>query len=195
MVVTIGLSLVLRYIFLFVFGGSPRFFAQYTAQSALEVGPIDITPKDIAISTMSIIILVAVGVFLVKTRWGKAMRAVADNRDLAESSGIDVQRVIRLVWVMGGSLAALGGVFDALAEQIRWDLGFRILLLVFAAVTLGGLGTAFGALVGSIIVGVGVQLSTIWIPTDLKNVGALVVLIVVLIVRPQGIMGKKERVG
>ncbi|HEY5727366.1 MAG TPA: branched-chain amino acid ABC transporter permease, partial [Acidimicrobiia bacterium] len=94
-----------------------------------------------------------------------------------------------------GSLAALGGVFDALAEQIRWDLGFRILLLVFAAVTLGGLGTAFGALVGSIIVGVGVQLSTIWIPTDLKNVGALVVLIVVLIVRPQGIMGKKERVG
>ena len=77
----------------------------------------------------------------------------------------------------------------------RWDLGFRILLLVFAAVTLGGLGTAFGALVGSIIVGVGVQLSTIWIPTDLKNVGALVVLIVVLIVRPQGIMGKKERVG
>ncbi len=195
MVVTIGLSLVLRYIFLFVFGGSPRFFAQYTAQSALEIGPIDITPKDIAISTMSIIILVAVGVFLVKTRWGKAMRAVADNRDLAESSGIDVQRVIRLVWVMGGSLAALGGVFDALAEQIRWDLGFRILLLVFAAVTLGGLGTAFGALVGSIIVGVGVQLSTIWIPTDLKNVGALVVLIVVLIVRPQGIMGKKERVG
>ena len=195
MVVTIGLSLVLRYIFLFVFGGSPRFFAQYTAQSALDLGPIDITPKDIAISTMSIIILVAVGVFLVKTRWGKAMRAVADNRDLAESSGIDVQRVIRLVWVMGGSLAALGGVFDALAEQIRWDLGFRILLLVFAAVTLGGLGTAFGALVGSIIVGVGVQLSTIWIPTDLKNVGALVVLIVVLIVRPQGIMGKKERVG
>jgi branched-chain amino acid transport system permease protein len=86
-------------------------------------------------------------------------------------------------------------VFDALAEQVRWDLGFRILLLVFAAVTLGGLGTAFGALVGSIIVGIGVQVSTIWIPTDLKNVGALVVLIVVLIVRPQGIMGKKERVG
>jgi branched-chain amino acid transport system permease protein len=195
MVVTIGLSLILRYIFLFVFGGSPRFFAQYTAQSALQVGPIDITPKDIAISIMSIIILVAVGVFLVMTRWGKAMRAVADNRDLAESSGIDVQRVIRLVWVMGGSLAALGGVFDALAEQVRWDLGFRILLLVFAAVTLGGLGTAFGALVGSIIVGIGVQVSTIWIPTDLKNVGALVVLIVVLIVRPQGIMGKKERVG
>jgi branched-chain amino acid transport system permease protein len=96
---------------------------------------------------------------------------------------------------MGGSLAALGGVFDALAEQVRWDLGFRILLLVFAGVVLGGLGSAFGALVGSLIVGIGVQLSTIWIPTDLKNVGALVVLIVVLIVRPQGIMGKKERVG
>jgi branched-chain amino acid transport system permease protein len=195
MVVTIGLSLILRYIFLFAFGGSPRFYLQYTAQSALQFGPIDITAKDLVISTLSILILVGIGLFLIVTRWGKAMRAVADNRDLAESSGIDVQRVIRLVWVMGGSLAALGGVFDALAEQVRWDLGFRILLLVFAGVVLGGLGSAFGALVGSLIVGIGVQLSTIWIPTDLKNVGALVVLIVVLIVRPQGIMGKKERVG
>jgi branched-chain amino acid transport system permease protein len=123
------------------------------------------------------------------------MRAVADNRDLSESSGIDVQRVIRVVWTMGGSLAALGGVFIGLSEQVAWNTGFRILLLMFAGVVLGGIGTAFGALVGSVIVGIGIQVSTIWFPTELKNVGALVLLILALVVRPQGILGRKERVG
>jgi branched-chain amino acid transport system permease protein len=126
---------------------------------------------------------------------GKAMRAVSDNRDLAESSGIDVQRVIRFVWVLGGALAGLGGVFIGLSEQGSWNIGFRILLLIFAAVILGGLGTAYGALVGAVIVGIGIQVSTLFVPTELKNVGALVLLILVLVFRPQGILGRKERVG
>jgi neutral amino acid transport system permease protein len=78
---------------------------------------------------------------------------------------------------------------------IRWDMGAQILLLIFAAIALGGLGTAFGALVGALIVGMLVELSTLWIPSDLKYVGALVVLIVVLLVRPQGLLGRKERIG
>ncbi len=195
MVVTIGLSLVLRYLFLFAFGGVPRFFRDYTAQSAVSLGLVEITPKDMFAAALSITVLVGVGLFLLLTRMGKAMRAVADNRDLAESSGIDVQRVIRFVWTIGGALAALGGVLLGLSEQVSWNIGFRTLLLVFAGVILGGLGTAFGALVGSVIVGVGIQVSTLFIPPELKNVGALVVLILVLIVRPQGILGRKERVG
>ncbi len=195
MVVTIGLSLVLRYFYLFGFGGTPRFFRDFTAQSAIKLGVVEITPKDLITGALSIIVLVGIGLFLIYARMGKAMRAVADNRDLAESSGIDVQRVIRFVWTLGGALAALGGVFLGLAEQVSWNIGFRTLLLVFAGVILGGLGTAFGALVGSVIVGIGIQVSTIWVPTELKNVGALVVLILVLIVRPQGILGRKERVG
>ncbi len=195
MVVTIGLALVLRYLFLFGFGGSPRFFKDYTAQSAIDIWIVQITPKDLVVGALSIIVLVGVGLFLIYARMGKAMRAVADNRDLAESSGIDVQRVIRFVWTLGGSLAALGGVFLGLTEQVSWNIGFRTLLLVFAGVILGGLGTAFGALVGSVLVGIGIQVSTLFVPTELKNVGALVVLIVVLIIRPQGILGRKERVG
>ena len=195
MVVTIGVSLVLRYVFLFIFGGSPRFFADYTAQSGIQIGIIDITPKDLITSIMSVIILIGVGLLLINTKLGKAMRAVADNRDLAESSGIDVQSVIRSVWVLGGALAGLGGVFIGLSEQVSWNIGFRILLLIFAAVILGGLGTAFGAMVGALVVGVGIQVSTIFVPTELKNVGALAVLIVVLIFRPQGILGRSERVG
>jgi branched-chain amino acid transport system permease protein len=195
MVVTIGMSLVLRYLFLFAFGGTPRFFKDYTAQSAVSLGLVEITPKDMVAATLSVAVLVAVGLFLIFTRMGKAMRAVADNRDLAESSGIDVQRVIRFVWTIGGALAALGGVLLGLSEQVSWNIGFRTLLLVFAGVILGGLGTAFGALVGSVIVGVGIQVSTLFVAPELKNVGALVVLILVLIVRPQGILGRKERVG
>ena len=195
MVVTIGLSLVLRYVFLFIFGGSPRFFADYTAQSAIQLGIVDITPKDLITSILSVVILVGVGLLLLNTKLGKAMRAVADNRDLAESSGIDVQNVIQNVWILGGALAGLGGVFIGLSEQVSWNIGFRILLLIFAAVILGGLGTAFGALVGAIVVGVGIQVSTIFVPTELKNVGALAVLIIVLIIRPQGILGRPERVG
>ncbi|MDH3517293.1 MAG: branched-chain amino acid ABC transporter permease [Acidimicrobiia bacterium] len=195
MVVTIGLSIFVRYIFLFLFGGSPRFFRDYTAQSGMQIGIIDITPKDLATAIISIAVLVAVGLFLGNTKLGKAMRAVSDNRDLAESSGIDVQRVISRVWVAGGALAALGGVFIGLSEQVSWNIGFRILLLIFAAVVLGGLGTAYGALVGALVVGVGIQVSTIYLPTELKNVGALVLLILVLVIRPQGILGRAERVG
>lgn len=195
MIVSIGLSLVIRYVFLFVFGGSPRFFKDYTAQSALQLGIVQITPKDLVATAAAVLILVGVGVFLETTRIGKAMRAVSDNRDLAESSGIDVERVVRYVWVAGGALAALGGVFMGLSEQVAWNSGFRILLLLFAGTVLGGLGTAYGALVGSLVVGVGIQVSTLFVPTELKNVGALALLIVVLIVRPQGILGRAERVG
>jgi neutral amino acid transport system permease protein len=78
---------------------------------------------------------------------------------------------------------------------IKWDMGTQVLLLVFAAVTLGGLGTAFGALIGSIIVGILVEISTLWIPPDMKYVGALAVLIIILLIRPQGILGRKERLG
>jgi branched-chain amino acid transport system permease protein len=82
-----------------------------------------------------------------------------------------------------------------MAQQVNFQMGFQILLLIFAGVTLGGLGTAFGALLGSLIVGMFIQVSTIVVPPELKNVGALGILIVILLVRPQGILGRRERIG
>lgn len=196
LVVTIGLSIVLRYGFLLIFGGTQRFYRDYTAQRARTyLGLIDLTDKDFITMVISILVLIGVGLVLARTRIGKAMRAVSDNRDLAESSGIDVERVVRLVWVAGGALAALGGVFLGLSETVNWLLGFRMLLLIFAGVTLGGLGTTYGALVGCLLLGMGIQLSTLFIPIELKNAGALAVLIGVLMFRPQGILGQAERVG
>jgi branched-chain amino acid transport system permease protein len=104
--------------------------------------------------------------------------------------------VIRTVWIVAAGLAGLAGVLWAYFRPgIKWDMGAQILLLIFAAVTLGGLGTAFGALLGSLVVGLLVEVSSLVIPADLKYVGALVVLIVILLVRPQGILGRKERIG
>jgi branched-chain amino acid transport system permease protein len=195
LVISIGLSIFIRYLVLYFFGGSPRAFDDYAVQSPYLWGPLRIVPKDLWAIGISIVTLTGVGLVLTRTRVGKAIRAVADNPDLARSSGIDVDRIIVLVWGAGAALATLGGVLFAMSDQVTWDFGFKLLLLMFAGVTLGGLGTAFGAFVGSLIVGIIIQVSTLWVPTELKNVTALGLLIVILIVRPQGIFGQRERIG
>ncbi len=197
LVVSLGFSILFRYMMLFQFGGRVQRYRSYQLQSAIDFKFFSMVPKDIFIVVFSVLVLVGVGFGLQKTRAGKAMRAVADNRDLAESSGIDVDQVIRLVWILGAALAGLGGVLFGLTETIGWEMGFRLLLLMFAGVTLGGLGTAYGALLGSLIVGIFIQMSTLipGVTPDLKNVGALLTLIIILLVRPQGLLGRAERVG
>ena len=195
MIVSIGLSLFVRHLLLLFFGGAPRPYADFVGQSVVRIGPIALTPRDMAIMAISVVILLGVGLMLQTTRIGKAMRAVADNRDLAESSGIDVNRVILVVWILGAGLAALGGILFGSAVAVDWFMGFRLLLLMFAGVILGGLGTAYGAMVGSIVIGLVTELSVLWFPAELKFMWALVVLIVVLLVRPQGILGRAERIG
>ncbi|MGO4691406.1 branched-chain amino acid ABC transporter permease [Glaciibacter sp. 2TAF33] len=195
MIVSIGLSLSLRYLFQFFYGGQTEQLPG-SGLADLHLGPVRLSPIDLASMGISVVVLLAVAYFLLRTRIGKATRAVSDNPSLASASGIDVDRVIRIVWVLGAALAGLSGVLWAYFRPgVSWDMGFQILLLVFAAVVLGGLGTAFGALLGSIIVGLFVELSTLVLPSDLKYVGALIVLIVVLLFRPQGILGRKERIG
>ncbi len=195
MVVSIGLSILARYFFLYQFGGRTRPYGDYNLQRAVDIGPIAIAPKDIYSIILSIVVLMGIGLALQYTRIGKAMRAVSDNPDLAESSGIDVDRVVLTVWIAGSALACLGGVLYGLGEQVSFQFGFQLLLLMFAGVTLGGLGTAYGALLGSFVIGMFVQVSTMWVSTELKNVGAFAILIVILLVRPQGILGRAERVG
>jgi neutral amino acid transport system permease protein len=196
LVITIGAGILVRYMFLYQFDGFTRTYDDYQLQTTgFDVGPVTIVPRDLFTILISVAVLVLVALFLQRTRVGKAMRAVADNRDLAESSGIDVEKVVGYVWATGAGLAALGGILLGLSEQVSWLVGFQLLLLMFAGVTLGGLGTAYGALVGSLVVGMFVQLSTLWVAPELKNVGALLILILILLVRPQGILGQSERVG
>ena len=194
MIVSIGLSLALRYLFQFIFGAD-QLVLPADNRAALILGPVRLRSTDIISAIICIVLLLHVAFVLLRTRIGKATRAVSDNRSLAAASGIDVEKVIRTVWVGAGALAGLAGVLIGYYQSLRWDTGASILLLIFAAVTLGGFGTAFGALVGSLVIGVITDVSTVFIPNNLKYVAALVVLIAILLVRPQGILGKASRIG
>jgi branched-chain amino acid transport system permease protein len=195
MIVSIGLSLaVLNFLQWWI--GPDRIRLSKSIEVRHQVGPIqvgDITLMSIAIAAIA---LIGVAFFLQRTRLGRATRAVSDNPSLAAASGIKVDFIIRLVWVMAVSLAALGGILMALYDNgTKFDIGAKLLLLMFAAVTLGGLGQAYGALAGSLVIGVVVETSTLWLGPDLKYATALGILIIVLLVRPQGILGRAERVG
>jgi branched-chain amino acid transport system permease protein len=196
MIVTIGLSLAMQYTFQYFVGARTVRVVQDNP-SIREIGPITMTNQSFAAMGISIVVLAAVGFALLRTRIGRATRAVSDNPALAAASGIDVDKVIRLVWTVAMGLAGLSGLMYALVTNgIKWDSGLQILLLLFASVTLGGLGTAFGALVGSLIIGLVVELSPVLgMPGDFKYATALLILILLLLVRPQGLLGRAERVG
>lgn len=195
LVVTVGLSLMLRNIYLFQFGGRTKQLSSYSKQVNLEIGPIGITPRDLTTAILGVIILVSVALFLQRSRLGKAIRAVSDNVQLASATGIDTRKVIKIVWFAGGALAATGGIFRGLDEQVSFSMGSDLLFLMFAGITLGGLGSAFGALIGGFFIGIFVEMSSLFFPSELKVAPALFILIVMLVVRPQGLLGKSQRVG
>ena len=193
MIVSIGFSIVMRYVYLLLFNGDTKDIAGGGTEVVL--GSIRTTNVVLGGMAISALALVGVALFLTRTRIGKATRAVSDNAALASATGIDVERIIRIVWVAAAALTGLAGVLYGLEMQANWLTGFDLLLLLFAAVTLGGLGTAFGATVGALIIGMVVEVSNLFIPNELRYAAALVILIVILIVRPQGVLGKKQRLG
>lgn len=195
MIVAIGMSIFLRYLYQYLYGGAFETYADYVTQDTLTLGPISIFPKDLVSAGVALVVLVLVAIALAKTRIGKATRAVADNTALSAATGIDVDRVVSVVWVGGTALAGLSGVLLGMSQQVQYEMGFKLLLLVFAAVILGGIGTIWGAMLGSILIGVFIELSTLVIPSEMKYVGALGILILVLLFRPQGILGRAQRVG
>jgi len=196
MIVSIGLSLAVRYVFQFIVGGGTMQLPGSSAAKIPLFGAVALSTIDLASMAISLVVIVAFALWLIFSRIGKATRAISDNASLAAASGIDVDRVIRIVWILASMLAGLSGILWAYFRPgIKWDMGEKILLLMFAAVVLGGLGTAFGALLGALIVGILVETSAMVIPSDLKYVGALSLLIIILVVRPQGLLGRKERIG
>ncbi len=199
-IVSIGLALVLRNSILLWQGGAPRRYDVDVFQ-VYELGPIRLSLSQIVVIVVASIAIVGVGLLLARTTLGKAMRALSDSRDLAAVSGIDTDRITAHTWILGSALAGLGGVLQGLVQNaFEPNMGFRLLLLIFAAVILGGVGSAYGALVGGLALGLMMEIST-WsaLPADgvdsvYKPVVAFVVLITVLIFRPQGIFGRARTI-
>jgi branched-chain amino acid transport system permease protein len=196
MIISIGLAIFLRNVYQYIVGADSHQFTEVGIPRApWELGPIDLSPRLFWTGVICAIVLVIVSLAVQRTRLGKATRAVSDNPALAASSGIDVDRVILTVWIVGTALAGTSGILWGINYGFDYQFGFKILLLVFAGVTLGGFGTIWGAMAGSVVVGLMVEMSSLILPPEIKYVTALVVLILVLLIRPQGLLGRAQRVG
>ncbi|MFC8796310.1 branched-chain amino acid ABC transporter permease [Promicromonospora sp. NPDC057138] len=197
MIITIGLSLTLQYtIQLMIGNGSERILS--TNPTSMTIAGITLSSWSWASMAVAVVAILFIGWFLTRTRIGRATRAVSDNPALASATGINPDKIVRIVWTMSTGFAGLAGLMYGLSVgTFGWNTGMQMLLLMFAAVTLGGLGTAFGALLGSLVIGIVVEMSPLipGMPNDLRYATALAILILVLLLRPQGLLGRRERIG
>ena len=193
LLMTIGLAFLIRYSVQFAWGTEIRSL-DVNAVATVEFLGLRIGRTELVVIVAGFTVLTAIGLMLKYSLLGKQMRALADNLDLAETTGIDTSRVILLTWLFAGALAGLAGVLAGAITDVRPGLGFALLLPIFAAVVLGGIGDAFGALVGGIVLGLVTEWSTLLIDFRWKTAVGFAVLIIVLIVRPQGIFGRARTI-
>ena len=180
--------------FVYIIWGSDFYFYYRGIRQVLTL-PLGVRIRydQLIVLAMALLFVVLIYLFLERTKLGKAMRATADNPELARVTGIDVGRVIFWTWALGTAMAAVGGVLLGLDSQVRPEMGWLVLLPLFAAVILGGIGNPYGALVGGLIIGVIQQVSTAFLNPAYKPAVAFIVMIIILLVRPQGIFGGRER--
>ena len=192
LLMSLGLAFVLRNAIQFVAGTAPRSLDADVTSSISFLG-LDIGETELIVVIISFAVLAGVATMLRATSLGRQMRALADNFDLAETTGIDTGRVVLQTWVLAGALAGLAGVLVVAATgSLSPNTGFFLLLSMFAAVVLGGIGNAYGALAGGLVIGLTQEWSTLVIESQWKVAVSFVVLILVLIVRPQGIFGRER---
>jgi neutral amino acid transport system permease protein len=193
LLITIGLAFVIRNAIQFFAGSTPRTL-NVDVTTALDLfGHVRIGRTQLVAVVVGLVALLLVGLLLRATRIGKEMRALADNTSLAEVSGIDTQRVILVTWALAGGLAGLAGVVSAAAIGVMTpNFGWVLLLSLFAAAVLGGLKSAYGALVGGLLLGLVEEWSTMFVDSRWKFAIGFGVLIVALLVRPTGLLGRPE---
>ncbi len=189
-IVSIGLALFLRNGILFIWGGTNRNY-DLPLIEAIDVGGVKITYYRLIVIAVTILAIIALHLILQKTKIGKAMRAVADNIDLARVSGINVEQVILFTWIITAVLTAMGGGFYGLITAVRPNMGWFLILPIFASVILGGIGNPYGAIAGGLIIGVAQELSVSIVGSEYKLAVALVIMIGILLIRPQGIFSKQ----
>jgi len=199
LITSVGVAFVLRYLIAFVYGTGTRGMTDDAADSLPEIGIfavdgyVGINAHDVALVVVSVGLMVGVHLILQRTKLGKAMRAMADNEDLARVTGIPTERVIRLTWIIGSFLTGVAGyTFILWRGTLGFNAGWRLLLLVFAAVILGGIGSIYGAIAGGILIGITLSVSVLWIPAEFARAAAFVVMIVVLLVKPTGIFSGRS---
>lgn len=195
-IASFGAALATRNLLFYFYGGIPQY---YSADLQIAVallprsvmGGLRVTPDQLFVLVLTVVTVTALHLFLSRSTLGRAMRATSHNPQLARISGIDPERVMRATWVIGAMLAALAGVFAGLTVQLRPTMGLDLLLPLFAAAILGGIGSVWGAVIGGLIVGLAESFAVMWIGAEYRSAAAFAVLIAILLVRPTGLFGEK----
>jgi neutral amino acid ABC transporter membrane protein len=185
-IISIGLALFIRNGIVLIWGGNNQRYSLPVAE-AISFGGLRIPYYNLLVVGLAVVAIAALHYLLQNTRMGKAMRAVADDIDLARVTGIDVDQVIIWTWVIAGGLTALGGGMLGLVQAVRPNMGWFLILPMFAAVILGGIGNPYGAIAGALTIGIVQEISTYWLPTEYKLGVALAVMVLILLIRPQGL--------
>lgn len=185
-IISIGLALFIRNGILLIWGGNNQSY-NLPQVEALDIGGIKIAFYRLVVIFLAIAAIIALHFLLQNTKIGKAMRAVADNIDLARVSGINVDRVVLATWIITGILTALGGGMYGLITAVRPTMGWFLILPMFASIILGGIGNPYGAIAGALIIGVAQEVSVLFLGPDYKLGVALLIMVVILLVRPQGL--------
>lgn len=190
LIASIGVALALRYTLVLFYTTDARGLTAGDAQFTVPVGVGDVTVSahEITLVIIAVALMLGVHLLLQRSKLGKAMRAMADNEDLARVTGIPTERVVRFTWIIGGGLAGAAGFLLALERgNMLFTIGWRLLLPVFAAVILGGIGSIYGAMFGGLAIGMARSVSTVWIPPEFSLVASFVLMILVLLFKPSGL--------
>jgi neutral amino acid transport system permease protein len=185
-IISIGLALFVRNGIIFIWGGGNQSY-DLPVETALSWMGLKIPYYRLVVIGLAIVAVLGLHFLLQNTKIGKAMRAVADDLDLASVSGIDVERVVLWTWILAGGLTAISGGLYGLITTVRPNMGWFLILPLFASIILGGIGNPYGAIIGALIIGVAQEVSTYILPTEYKLAVALIVMVLVLLVRPQGL--------
>ncbi len=185
-IISIGLALFIRNAIVLIWGGNNQNY-DLPIVPAFDLWGLKIKFYNLVVMGLAALAIAGLHYLLQNTKIGKAMRAVADDVDLARVTGINVDRVVLWTWVIAAGLTALGGGMYGLLTAVRPNMGWFLILPMFASVILGGIGNPYGAIVGGLVLGVAQEVSTYWLPTEYKLAVALAIVILVLLVRPQGL--------
>jgi branched-chain amino acid transport system permease protein/neutral amino acid transport system permease protein len=190
---SLGLALIIQNTLRMLWGTQVQYYSR-TIHFPFTVPflQVRINTQQLLIVSIALLLVILVSGFLQYTRLGKAMRATSDNFHLAMVSGIDTDRVILWTWILGAALAAAGGILLGMSVRLQPIMGWDLLLPIFAATILGGIGSPYGAMAGGLIIGLAEELSTTFLPTEYKTAVSLVMLVLVLLVRPQGLCGVRR---
>jgi neutral amino acid transport system permease protein len=185
-IISIGLALFLRSGILLIWGGNNQSY-NLPVVEAIAFGGVRIAYYRVIVIILAILAIIALHFILQNSKIGKAMRAVADNIDLARVSGINVEQVVLWTWIITGILTALAGGMYGLMTQVRPNMGWFLILPMFASVILGGIGNPYGAIAGGLVIGVASELSTLVLGPEYKLGVALFIMVIILLIKPQGI--------